>query len=700
MNTNQLKKFAQDARRKLLAQVGAKLEYVLNTDSAELREKTAQINALRDELARTDKPRLIDKVAYTWFNRLMALRFMDANDFQPGGIRIVSPKDGFTLPQLLDEAKQGHFPEEVPVERQKVLDLLDGRLPSANPQNEAYRHLLIAACNALHRQFPFLFERINDYTELLLPDDLTSEFSIVHDVVQGMPADDCQQVEIIGWLYQFYISEKKDEVFASKDKVKKEDIPAATQLFTPRWIVEYMVQNTLGKLWLQNRPHSRLREHMPYFIDSPSQQGEYYLRIGSPEDITLLDQACGSGHILVYAFELLTKIYEEEGYAPADIPRLILEKNLYGFEIDGRAAQLAGLALLMKARGYYRRLFRKEAPVPHILQFEDVAFAEGELENYLRSVKLDRWSQDLLTDLRQFEQATNYGSLMRIRTRELPHLQRELPTPDLFLLDTHQKVLSAFRQMELLGRKFHCVVDNPPYMGSGNMNTVLSNFVKNEYPESKADLLTCFMERANDQLVENGLMGMINLPSWMFLSSFEDFRKRLLRECQIETLLHLGRGIFGPDFGTVAFTLRKTGREKTNGVYRRLFREHVQVRNVEKIRELFLQKDYGYYAVDQKDFEKIPGSPVGYWLSEKALSSFEKFEALSKICDTRKGLATSDNNRFLRLWFEVEHQRTSFSILYQKSFKWYPHHKGGSRRKWYGNHDYIREHFQFVHVML
>lgn len=684
MNTNQLKKFAQEARRKLLAQVSAKLEYVLTHDTAELREKARQLKALRDELARTGKPQLIDKVAYTWFNRLMALRFMDANDFQPSGIRIVSPKDGFTLPQLLDEAKQGGLvggglvgSEWWMVDgsvMERVNALLDGKLPSSNPQNEAYRHLLIAACNALHRQFPFLFEKINDYTELLLPDDLTSEFSIVHDVVQGMSAEDCRQVEIIGWLYQFYISEKKDEVFASKDKVKKEDIPAATQLFTPRWIVEYMVQNTLGKLWLQNRPHSRLREHMPYFIDSPSQgggQGEV-LRISSPEEITLLDQASGSGHILVYAFELLTKIYEEEGYAPADIPRLILEKNLYGFEIDGRAAQLAGLALLMKARSYYRRLFRKEAPVPHILQFEDVTFAEGELENYLRQVKLDMFSQDLLADLQQFEQATNYGSLMRIRTQDLPHLQRELPTPDIFLLDTHHKVLSAFRQMELLGRKFHCVVDNPPYMGSGNMNAKLADFVKTHYPNGKADLMACFMEAGMNILLPNGFLGMINQQSWMFLSSYEELRKKIISDYFIETLVQVGYNSF-PELNSkvvqaCTFVINKTAAVGKKGVYVNL-NDAAQSADKKLVFEAKI-KAGEFYKSNQKDFEKIPGSPVGYWLKQNWMNLFELDKIDSKGISDGQNIA-GDNTRYLRYFWEVDKSKTS------PNSKWVLTAKGG-----------------------
>ena len=270
MNTNALKKFAQDTRNKLMQQVRARLELVLTSDSAELREKATALKKLQEAINDSSKEQVVEKVAYTWFNRLMALRFMDANDYQPIGVSVVTPKTGYTLPELLDEAKQGTIPDDLNLNTQHIYDLLDGKISSTNAQNEAYKLLLIAACNHLHKTFPFLFERINDFAELLLPDDLTSEFSIVQDMREGMTDDDCQEVEVIGWLYQFYISERKDEVFAAKGKVEKEDIPAATQLFTPRWIVEYMVQNTLGKLWLQNRPNSDLRQHMPYFIESPS----------------------------------------------------------------------------------------------------------------------------------------------------------------------------------------------------------------------------------------------------------------------------------------------------------------------------------------------------------------------------------------------------------------------------------------------
>ncbi|MBB6610494.1 BREX-1 system adenine-specific DNA-methyltransferase PglX [Pontibacter sp. Tf4] len=791
MNTNKLKRFAQEARKKLIEQVGAKLEYVLHTDTVELREKALQVKALKDELARTSKEQLMEKVAYTWFNRLIALRFMDVNNYQPLDIRVISPKEGYTFPELLDEAKQGHIAEDLKVNAQQVYDLLDGRVPSANPQNEAYKVLLIAACNHLHTVLPFLFERINDYTELLLPDDLTSEFSIVHDVREGMAAEDCQQVEIIGWLYQFYISEKKDEVFASKAKVKKEDIPAATQLFTPRWIIEYMVQNTVGKLWLQNRPNSRLREHMPYFIESASLQSEDYLKISSPEEITLLDQACGSGHILVYGFELLTKIYEEEGINPSEIPKLIIQHNLYGFEIDERAAQLAAMALMMKARSYQRRFFKKgEVPQPHILCFqdmklnaeslasimdacnlpviaprlEDVKIKLGETLFYqllekggvtvakndwaklpekkkqelekndkvpflylhdlrditkfkleliqkqltetgigytsteFKHVKLNdldilnlfssSFASTLYQDLLTLQQATNLGSLILPKTplkeieAALKEVQEFRHQDDAFYQYQLEELKQGLEHLQLLARKYTCVVDNPPYMGGGNMNAPLADFVKRNYPDSKADLMACFMESGLAMLQPKGFLGMINQHSWMFLGSYEKLRKKLIKNTFFDTLLHLGSRTF-PEIGgevvqNASFTFWKA-KNVDNGKYIRLVNFEKSELKRFKVLEAINNRGCGwYYNAHQRDFEKIPGNPIGYWLGKgfiqvfahKTIGSFSKSDGQTK---------SGNNDKYLKLFWEVNNY--DFGI----DKKWVKHPKGGSFRRWYGN---------------
>ena len=687
MNTSGLKKFAQEARRKLLEQVGAKLEYVLNTDTPELREKTNQVQKLKETIQSSSKEQVIDKVTYTWFNRFMALRFMDANDYQPIGIRVLTPKDGFTLPELLDEAKQGHIPEELSVKNQRIYDLLDGKIPSNNAQNEAYKDLLIGACNHLNKVLPFLFERINDYTELLLPDDLTSELSIIQDIRDGMSLEDCTEVEVIGWLYQFYISEKKDEVFASKSAVKKEDIPAATQLFTPRWIVEYMVQNTVGKLWLQNKPNSKLREHMPYFIESPSVKNVDYLKLNSVEELTLLDQACGSGHILVYSFDLLYKIYEEEGYNANEIPELIIKKNLFGFEIDERASQLAGMALMMKARSYNRRFFRKEVE-PTILCYKDLELSKDEYTEAFQQIGF-KLSDELNYDLVQMQQATNFGSLIapHTSTQELEKILAGIiskeNTGDVFLKYQLEQLKITVEQLILLSHKYHCIVDNPPYMGGGNMNKVLGDFVKINYPDSKADLMACFMEAGINMLHQKGFLGMINQHSWMFLSSYEKLREKLIKNIFFDTNLHLGARTF-PEIGgevvqNASFTFWNKKYDE-NGVYIRL----VDLNNTDLKKEYTIEAiskpncDW-YYSANQKNFAKIPGGPIGYWLSTKIVNIFNEQPRIDSQYIGRVGLQTGDNDRFIKLWHELKIENKN----------WYPYNKGGTYRKWYGNIEYF-----------
>jgi type II restriction/modification system DNA methylase subunit YeeA len=700
MNTSQLKKFAQDARKKLLEQVGAKLSFVLTTDSSELREKAAQVNQLREELNRTTKEQLIEKVAYTWFNRLMALRFMDSNDYQPLGIRVITPKDGYTTPELLDEAKRGNIPDELKLKRQRVFDLLDNRIPSTNPQNEAYKELLIAACNHLNTVFPFLFEKISDYTELLMPDDLTSDFSIVTDVREGMPIADCAKVEIIGWLYQFYISEKKDEVFASKSAVKKEDIPAATQLFTPRWIVEYMVQNTVGKLWLQNRPKSKLREYMPYFIESATMKSEDFLKVSSPEEIKLLDPASGSGHILVYAFDLFTKIYEEEGYSTNDIPKLIIEKNLHGFEIDERAAQLSGLALMMKAREYNRRAFKKDLQ-PNIICFQDLQLNNNEIKQTLSALQI-KVSDELIHDLINMQQATNFGSLIlplanlteMIKFSE--RLNQIKSSGDLFQKNAIDALQIAINHLIRLTGKFHCIAANPPYMGAGKMNTEISDWVRINYPVSKADLFSCFIERSIELVPDLGFIGLVTMESWMFLSSFENLRIKLLHDNLIDSLIHmpyLGKGgtSMGINFGTASYVLIKNREIKCDGQYQciRYFET-----NEYGIPFNFPTKNEKFSNVNQENFQKILGSPIAYWASNATIKIFENASSLEDEGLVRQGASTSNNERFLRFWFEVNFSSIGFNLnntedAKEIGCKWFPYNKGGEFRKWWGNQEYV-----------
>src|SRR5690625_2832278 len=688
MNTNKLKKFAQETRRKLLKQVNGKLEHVLNTDSSELRGKAQTVKELKKELDKLGREALVDKVAYTWFNRLVALRYMDARGYQPLEMAILTPQKGQVSPQILQEAMAGHIPGELKVNTQQVMDILDGRTSSSNPENEAYRLLLVASCNHLHSIFPFLFEAIDDYTELLLPDDLTSEFSIVQDVIEGMTDEDCQQVEILGWLYQFYISEKKDEVFASKGKVKKEEIPAATQLFTPRWIVEYMVQNTVGKLWVLNHPNSRLKEHMEYYIESEV-TAEDVLTINKPEELTLLDQACGSGHILVYGFELLYKIYEEEGYAPSDIPRLIIQHNLHGFEIDERAAQLAGLAILMKAREHQRRLFRKsEVPEPNITCFEDLTLSDEEIKTTLKNTGVD-YSDELLHDLQNMQQATNFGSLI-VPHASLQEIQQAkeackevMDSADLFEKEKLEQLMIALETLEKLGTKVCCVVDNPPYMGSGNMNKELSDFVKTNYSESKSDLMTCFMESGYRTLKEQGMLGMINQHSWMFLSSYKKLREKLINQTSIDTLLHLGARTF-PEIGgevvqNASFTLISTSKN-INAFCYRLVDAGSSSAKEELFKKLLSKKiSDQFYKFSFKQIKYIPGSPVVYWLSDVIFKHFENLPNLTKWLQSGGRIKTHGNDKYMRLFWEVNGSEIN------DDRHWNLYENGGESLKWFGN---------------
>jgi hypothetical protein len=711
MNTNQLKKFAKEARIKLITQIGVKLDFVLTQDTAELRGKSSELAQLRSRLNELGREQLIETVAYTWFNRLMALRFMDANGYNTP--KVVTPLPGMSNPEILQNALAGNVEEDLKLDRQRVNDLIDGRTSSSDAQTEAFKLLLVASCNKWHTAMPFMFERISDYTELLLPDDLLSDFSIVSDIRNGMSDEDCQQEELIGWLYQFYISDKKDDVFEALKKnikITEENIPAATQLFTPRWIVRYMVENTLGKLWLSYKPESKLRHHMPYFIEAPEGSSSAPLPegINSISDITFLDPCQGSGHVLVYAFDILTKIYEEEGYNNSEIPSLILENNLFGIDIDQRAAQLAAFALTMKARSYYPRFLRKPIQ-PQVIALENIN------ENIIRdAVKLPLAVDGKLIydhrDLTLFNltQAVNLGSLIKIDPDELKALQIQKGS---IWQDQEQKLKT---QAEYLSRKYFCIVTNPPYMGGKGMNEKLKDFVEENYKDAKSDLMTCFMQRCIEMVHDNCSYGMINLPSWLFLSSYEALRKQLLENYHIDSLLHMGRGIFGIDFGSTAFVISKSN-TSSNGAYFRLHQRNFQHIYFHHIEQLFLRAKHShefqynfdeyrdnegvseiplntnesgqqiYHTVNQEIFKKIPGSPIGYWLGDNFISIFEKSKNIESSFEVGSGLSTSDNTRFLRYHWEVS--KNSICLVKPTEFtkRWYLFQKGGEFRKWYGN---------------
>lgn len=572
MDTSKLKRFAQFARRTLVEQISAKLALVLSEGSAARRESAVAVKKLEDAIKQNGKEQVVERVAYTWFNRFCALRFMDVNRYTRIGV--VSPAEAQFQPEILAEAKMGHIDEDLaqPKTRQQITDLLAGKVPSHDPQGEAYRLLVVASCNAWHKTMPFLFERIDDYTELLMPDDLLSGNSILAYTREAMTPDACADVEVIGWLYQFYISEKKDAVFEGlkeNQKITPENIPAATQLFTPHWIVRYLVDNSLGRLWLLNRPNSRLAEQMEYYIP-PEQPETEFLAVNSPESIKICDPACGSGHMLTYAFDLLYAIYEEEGYDPAEIPEKILTHNLYGIELDERAGELAAFALTMKARARQRRFFNKRVK-PNICVLEKVSFSREELDEYMTEVGRDLFTHGLRETLQQFSEADNLGSLITPKLGNVADVLATLEAKDmagnLFLADTHQRVLKVLRMADYLSPRYAVVVANPPYMGGKGMNPRLSTWAKESYPRSKSDLFAMFMERGFDLTPKYGYSAMVTMQSWMFLSSYEALRQRILSEASIECMAHMANMVMGIAFGTAATVLKKGGSPESRGAY-------------------------------------------------------------------------------------------------------------------------------------
>nr|WP_244248566.1 BREX-1 system adenine-specific DNA-methyltransferase PglX [Pseudomonas aeruginosa] len=552
--------------------VRLQLDVVLAPQSAARRERAQVVAELEKLISNSSRDNVTERVAYTWFNRFCALRFMDVNRYTRIGV--VSPAEGQFQPEILAEAKMGHIDEEmVPSQiRQKVLDLLAGRAPSTDSQGEAYRLLVVAACNAWNQSMDFLFERIDDYTELLMPDDLLSGNSILAYTREAMTPDACKDVEVIGWLYQFYISEKKDAVFEGlkkNQKITPENIPAATQLFTPHWIVRYLVDNSLGRLWLLNRPNSRLEEQMEYYIP-PEKPESDFLKITGPEDIKVCDPACGSGHMLTYAFDLLYAMYEEEGYDPADIPEKILTHNLFGIELDERAGELAAFALTMKARARQRRFFNKGVK-PNICVLEKVSFSREELDEYMGFVGRDLFTYGLRETLQQFSEVDNFGSLIVPKVGNVTDVMATLESKDmssnLFLAETHKKVLTVLRMADALSPRYAVVVANPPYMGGKGMNPRLSTWAKENFPSSKSDLFAMFIERGFDLTPKFGYSAMVTMQSWMFLSSYEALRERILSETSIECMVHMANMVMGIAFGTSATVLKKGGSPETRGAY-------------------------------------------------------------------------------------------------------------------------------------
>ena len=744
METLRLKRFAQFARRSLLEQVSAKLKLVLAENSAARRERAEAIKKLEEAIKGHGKEQVIERVAYIWFNRFCALRFMDVNRYTRIGV--VSPAEGQFQPEILAEAKMGHIDEDMVHDkvRQQIFALLAGSAPSRDPQGEAYRLLVVAACNFWNKAMPFLFQRIDDYTELLMPDDLLSGNSILAYTREAMTPDVCGVgsekwevgskdqsshsplstthlaaaggVEVIGWLYQFYISEKKDEVFDGLKKNKKitpENIPAATQLFTPHWIVKYLVENSLGRLWMLNHPDSRLVEQMNYYIkpekDEPRidtnghEEKEKNISVNScslvvqtPEEIKICDPACGSGHMLTYAFDLLYAIYEEEGYEPAEIPEKILTHNLYGIEIDERAGELAAFALTMKARARHRRFFNKGVK-PNICVLENVSFDEDELREYMDFIGRDLFTAPLQTTLRQFEEADNFGSLIRPDVTDVDGMLRILEPKNvsghLFLSLTHEKVLQTLQQADYLSPKYHVVIANPPYMGGKGMNGRLGSWLKDNYTDVKSDLFSAFVVRCSELGRKAGLVGIMSPNVWMYISSHEKLRRYLTSAKTLTNLVELPlSGFKGATVQICAYNFENRFSPKISGGFVKL----VDFKGGDKemaslTREAIKNPGCGwFFRASSAEFMKIPGGPIAYWVSNNLRDAFIKFSSFSEYSDTRIGLITGDNDYYIRQWQEVSLESIGFAYSRSEAEHsgktWFPQSKGGEFRRWYGNH--------------
>ena len=603
---------------------------------------------LEGRITRHGFEQTMETLAYTWFNRFVAIRYMELHGYFDHGYRVLSHPEDHGYPEILDHAAEVHLPG---LDRAQAVELkLDGT------QDEVlYRLLLTAQCNALHQAMPFLFERIGDETELLLPANLLHTDSLIRRLVKGIDESGWAEIEIIGWLYQCYVSEKKAKVIGKV--VPSEDIPAATQLFTPNWIVQYMVQNSLGSLWLATYPASPLNGQMAYYIEPAEQTDEVKAQLAAitpstlnPEELTLIDPASGSGHILVEAYELFKALYLERGYRQRDVAQLILEKNLFGLDIDGRAVQLTGFALMMKGRADDQRLFGRGV-TPNVMALVDSAGLD--VERLGQRVKLADHRlkpSDLMELKRIFEHATTCGSLIQVPealATKLPALRQlsKVTSHDLFISEALKHVRSLVQQAELLAAQYDAVVANPPYMGTKGMNAVVKQFAKDHFPDAKKDLFACFIERGYTLAKDAGHTAMVTMQSWMFLSSFQKMRERILRETTIGTMAHLGARAFGSISGevvqTTAFVLKNSLVESYKPTFFRL----LDGDEAEK-RTALASGEKRFDATAQDEFKNIPGGPVAYWVSDRVRDVFEKGTPLGKLVDARQGLATADNDQF------------------------------------------------------
>lgn len=722
MNKNAIKKFATDARRELISRVSQKaLQYGIseketgnpNDDSVNgyvlsSTEKT-QRAALIAQINEKGYEQVIEEVAYTWFNRFSALRFMEVNSYLPARVRVFTDANNAFKPQILDEAI--HL-ELDGLDMEKVFAYKE-----ANDKDGLYKYLLITQCNALNSVLPGMFQKISDYTELLFPDNILREGSVIQKMIELISEDDWKdQVQIIGWLYQYYNSEKKDDVFAALKKnvkITKENIPAATQLFTPDWIVRYMVENSLGRLWQEGHSDSNIKEDWRYYLDEAEQEESVKAQLDeirseyknlNPEQLRFIDPCMGSGHILVYAFDVFMDIYRMQGYTDREAVRSILENNLYGLEIDDRATQLAYFSIMMKARSYDRRfLTRKdENGKPDIPKLNICSIQESNaFVGKSRFITSNADVQKILDYVFEtFVDAKEYGSILNVEAHDynsaLQALDEfesdyEITYDNLKLVKQIPIMRNLIMQAKLLSQKYDVVCTNPPYMGGSGMDNDLSTYVKKNYPDSKSDLFAVFIEKCSQMTKKNGYQAIITQQSWMFLSSFEKLRKKLLLTDTVN-MVHLGARAFdeigGEVVQTTSFVIRKSHTENYNGTYCRLIEPKTQKGK----EDMFLSRENRYIA-QQENFSKIPGSPIAYWVSENIINTF-KNKKMKEYIKPKQGTSTGDDNTYVRYWTEIvfeefSSQENSINNALCSNYKYFPLDKGGEFRKWYGNNEKV-----------
>ena len=726
MDKTILKNFAVESRKDLMEKMRRKISlyYIdekfdksINGDVVVLSNDKHSITLTKEQSDNRDNlvkrinelgiEQVIEESAYTWFNRLVAIRYMEINDYLPLtkdnqslGFRVLSSQDNTLDPEILKFTNLSNTSLDI--------DFNPNKYSSLTNTDEKFKYVLLLVCKKLGKVIPQVFDGITDYIDLLIPDNLLSIGSVLDKLIK-IPEDNFKEVEVIGWLYQYYISEKKEEVdekVQKKERIVKEELPAKTQLFTPDWIVKYMVQNTILNL---SKANNNTDEFKYYINDNYSSNNK------NIEEIKFIDPCCGSGHILVYCFEILYKIYEFYGYSKNDIPELILKNNLYGLDIDDRAGQLSILSVILKARKYDKNIFLKNINV-NICSIQesnniDLSFFELSSSNE----KILKYLIDTFND------AKEYGSLIDVKKEDYDKLLEEInETNNIFVISLKNRIMQLINQANIMSQEYDVVVTNPPYLGVGNVSTKLNNYMKKNYPDSKNDMFATFIEKCQKLTIANGYYALITQPSILFLNYFENLRKKIISKNTIISLLHMGRGIFGVDFGSAAFVIKKAYDENYKGSYYRLHKKVFQLIELENIEKIFLMTlkndkllfDFDklnetnnlvscigtgeqiFFSKNQASFNDIPGTPFAYWISNNIGNAFKNNLKVKDVAEPRAGMQTGENEKFVRYWYEVQDNKIGFDVqsaneAINSHKKWFRYNKGGFFRKWYGNNEFV-----------